>query len=115
VPARERDGIVDDDEKVLLAARIRLADLGVTLLDEEPTPKWIHVANAFDELGYSIQKDGSSTVISGLHFMGLHFQRKRKSASFLGVAEDAAVVAERIQTERRGTPARAYLTPAEPS
>jgi putative flavoprotein involved in K+ transport len=59
--------------------------------------RWINMTGAFDELGYPIQKDGSSTVIPGLHFMGVHFQRKRKSASFLGVAEDAAVLAERIR------------------
>ena len=63
--------------------------------------RWINLGGAFDELGYPIQKDGSSTVVSGLHFMGVHFQRKRKSASFLGVAEDAAVLAERICAESR--------------
>ena len=63
--------------------------------------RWINVAGAFDELGYPIQKDGSSSVVAGLHFMGVHFQRKRKSASFLGVAEDAAVLAESIRTGGR--------------
>ena len=63
--------------------------------------RWINVAGAFDELGYPIQKDGSSTAVSGLHFMGVHFQRKRKSASFLGVAEDAAVLAECIRADGR--------------
>jgi putative flavoprotein involved in K+ transport len=63
--------------------------------------RWINVASAFDELGYPIQKDGSSAVVSGLHFMGVHFQRKRKSASFLGVAEDAGVLAERIRGDGR--------------
>jgi putative flavoprotein involved in K+ transport len=62
---------------------------------------WIHVAGGFDGLGYPIQEDGTSTVAPGLHFMGVHFQRKRKSASFLGVAEDAAILAERIWTEHR--------------
>jgi hypothetical protein len=38
-----------------------------------------------------------------MHFMGLHFQRKRKSATFLGVAEDAAVLAETIVTQVRTT------------
>jgi putative flavoprotein involved in K+ transport len=63
--------------------------------------RWINVAGAFDELGYPLQKDGSSTVVSGLHFMGAHFQRKRKSASFLGVAEDAAVLAECIRAQEQ--------------
>ena len=62
---------------------------------------WIHVAGGFDELGYPIQRDGSSTVVPGLHFMGVNFQRTRKSASLLGVAEDAAILAERILAERR--------------
>ena len=53
----------------------------------------------FDELGYPIQEDGSSTVVPGLHFMGVHFQRKRKSASLRGVTEDAAILAERIRVE----------------
>jgi putative flavoprotein involved in K+ transport len=57
---------------------------------------WIKVPSAFDEMGFPRQVDGSSTVISGLHFMGVHFQRKRKSATFLGVADDATVLAERI-------------------
>jgi hypothetical protein len=38
-----------------------------------------------------------------MHFMGLHFQRKRKSATFLGVAEDATVLAETIVTQDRST------------
>ena len=40
--------------------------------------------------------DGAGTVVPGLHFVGVHFLRTRKSSSLLGVAEDAAVVAERI-------------------
>ena len=58
--------------------------------------KWVSPAEAFDESGFPIQVDGSSTVVPGLHFMGLHFQRKRKSATLFGVAEDAGVLGERI-------------------
>lgn len=57
---------------------------------------WVKLPAAFDDLGFPLQKDGSSTIVPGLHFMGVHFQRKRKSATFLGVAEDAAVLAEKI-------------------
>ena len=57
---------------------------------------WVKAPKAFDEMGYPIQEDGSSTVVPGLHFMGVHFQRKRKSATLVGVAEDAAVLAERM-------------------
>jgi putative flavoprotein involved in K+ transport len=51
---------------------------------------------AFDELGFPLQRDGESTVVPGLYFMGVHFMRKRQSATLVGMAEDAAVVAERV-------------------
>jgi putative flavoprotein involved in K+ transport len=51
---------------------------------------------AFDDFGFPLQQDGESTVVDGLYFMGVHFMRKRQSAILLGMAEDAAVVAERI-------------------
>jgi len=53
---------------------------------------WVRFPQAFDAGGFPIQQDGSSTVVPGLHFMGVHFQRKRKSATFLGVGEDATVL-----------------------
>ncbi len=53
------------------------------------------------EVVLPIQKDGSSTVVPGLHFIGVHFQRKRKSATFLGVGEDALVLSERILAGRK--------------
>jgi putative flavoprotein involved in K+ transport len=62
---------------------------------------WVRIPHAFDDMGFPIQIDGSSTVVDGLHFMGVHFQRKRKSATFLGVAEDAAVLAEHLVAARR--------------
>jgi putative flavoprotein involved in K+ transport len=61
---------------------------------------WVGAVNAFDEAGFPIQVDGSSTIVSGLHFMGVHFQRKRKSATLFGVAEDAAVLAEHMTSRR---------------
>jgi len=61
---------------------------------------WVAPSNAFDEAGFPIQVDGSSTVVPGLHFMGVHFQRKRKSATLFGVAEDAAVLAEHMTSRR---------------
>jgi putative flavoprotein involved in K+ transport len=51
---------------------------------------------AFDDLGFPLQRDGASTVVPDLYFMGVHFQRKRQSATLVGMAEDAAIVAERI-------------------
>ena len=57
---------------------------------------WVRFPAAFDDGGFPVQQDGSSTTVRGLHFMGVHFQRKRKSATLLGVAEDATVLAETI-------------------
>ncbi len=69
--------------------------------------RWVRIPGAFDEHGFPIQKDGSSTVVQGLHFMGVHFQRKRKSATLYGAAEDATVLAESIvDHDRRGVPHR---------
>src|SRR5206468_3773907 len=59
---------------------------------------WVDVGDAFYDHGFPLQVDGSSTVVDGLHFMGVHFQRKRKSATLYGVGEDATVLAERAFT-----------------
>ncbi len=57
---------------------------------------WLPWPEAFDELGFPIQRDGASTVVPGLHFVGVHFLRKRKSSLLVGVGEDAAIVAEHV-------------------
>jgi putative flavoprotein involved in K+ transport len=51
---------------------------------------------AFDSRGFPLQHDGASTVLPRLFFVGVHFLRKRKSSLFLGVGEDAAVVARQV-------------------
>jgi putative flavoprotein involved in K+ transport len=84
--------------------RLTLDRLGAVVFTSGFRPdygRWVRLPAAFDEMGFPIQRDGSSTVVPGLHFMGVHFQRKRKSATFLGVAEDAAVLAEAIAPEKR--------------
>jgi cation diffusion facilitator CzcD-associated flavoprotein CzcO len=68
---------------------------------------WVHCAGAFDELGYPIHEDGASATADGLHFVGVHFLRKRKSSIFLGVGEDAAIVADRVARGAVGSPATA--------
>lgn len=57
---------------------------------------WLPWSEAFDADGFPLQTDGTSDVVDGLHFVGLHFLRKRKSSLLYGVGEDAAIVAERI-------------------
>jgi len=88
------------------AARLELGGFGAVIFTSGFRPdytRWVAFPSAFDDRGFPIQQDGSSTVIQGLHFMGVHFQRKRKSATFLGVAEDAAVLAEGIAAQKRRT------------
>jgi putative flavoprotein involved in K+ transport len=63
---------------------------------------WVDVPGAFDELGFPVHAECASTVAPGLHFVGVHFLRKRKSALLAGVGEDAAIVAEGIAA--RGLP-----------
>jgi putative flavoprotein involved in K+ transport len=57
---------------------------------------WVDCPGAFDELGFPIHDDGASTAADGLYFVGTHFLRKRKSSLFVGVGEDATIVARKI-------------------
>ena len=57
---------------------------------------WLPGPDAFDEQGYPRQRDGTSAVVPGLHFLGLHLLRKRKSSLLAGVGEDAAIVADAV-------------------
>jgi putative flavoprotein involved in K+ transport len=54
---------------------------------------WVDCPGAFDQLGFPLHVDGASTAAPGLHFVGVHFLRTRKSALLVGVGEDAAMVA----------------------
>jgi len=86
---------------------LNLGGLGAVIFTSGYRPdyaSWVAFPEAFDDLGFPTQHDGSSTTINGLHFMGVHFQRTRKSATFLGVAEDAAVLAERIIASQHSLP-----------
>ena len=62
--------------------------------------RWVHVPGAFDQMGFPIHSEGASTVAPGLYFVGVHFLRTRKSSIFLGVGEDASIVADQIQQGR---------------
>ena len=54
-----------------------------------PDFSWVHVPGGFDEMGFPVQVDGASAAAPGLYFVGVHWQRKRKSSIFYGVGEDA--------------------------
>ncbi|TMF12205.1 MAG: FAD-dependent oxidoreductase [Chloroflexi bacterium] len=64
-----------------------------------PAYGWVHFP-VFDDMGFPIQQDGRSSV-AGLYFMGVHFQRKAKSAVLYGVGEDAELVAQHIVDNSR--------------
>ena len=79
--------------------RVRLSNLGAVIFTSGFRPdysSWVGCPGAFDELGFPVHDDGASTVVAGLHFVGVHFLRKRKSSLLIGVGEDAAIVASRI-------------------
>jgi putative flavoprotein involved in K+ transport len=61
---------------------------------------WLPWPEAFDDLGFPIQRDGGSTIVDGLYFVGVHFLRRRKSSLLIGVGEDAAIVARAIGERR---------------
>jgi putative flavoprotein involved in K+ transport len=79
-----------------------LSDVGAVLFTGgfRPDFSWVRVPGGFDEMGFPLQQDGASSVADGLYFVGVHFQRKRKSSIFFGVGEDASILAEHIAASR---------------
>jgi glycine/D-amino acid oxidase-like deaminating enzyme len=76
-----------------------VSDFGTVVLAGGFRPdygSWLRWPEAFDELGFPVHEGGASTVVPGLHFVGVHFLRKRKSSTLVGVGEDAALVAAAI-------------------
>jgi putative flavoprotein involved in K+ transport len=81
---------------------VELGDFGAAVITSGFRPdyrSWIRFPEAFDDMGFPIQVDGSSTTVPGLHFIGVHFQRNRASAVLLGVGEDARVLAKKMTAE----------------
>ena len=73
--------------------------LGVVIFASGYRPdftSWVQIPGVFDEMGFPKERDGASTVAPGLYFCGVPFMRKRKSPLFIGVGEDAAIVARAI-------------------
>jgi putative flavoprotein involved in K+ transport len=57
---------------------------------------WVNIPAAFDDLGFPVQREGASPAAPGLYFVGVHFLRNRKSSLFIGVGDDARIVADSI-------------------
>ena len=92
---------IDDPEPFDPSApeRIALSEFGAVIFAGGFRPdyrSWLPWPEAFDDLGFPLQRDGASTVVPGLYFVGVHFLRKRKSSLLIGVGEDAGVVARQI-------------------
>jgi putative flavoprotein involved in K+ transport len=86
--------------------RLDLSDFGAVVLAAGFRPdyrSWLPWPEAFDELGFPLQRDGASTVVPGLYFLGVHFLRKRKSSLLVGVGEDAAVVGSLVLKQLEAT------------
>jgi putative flavoprotein involved in K+ transport len=76
-----------------------LSELGVVIFAGGFRPgyrSWFRQSQAFRDLGFPLQRDGLSTVFPGLFFVGVHFQRTRRSSLLFGVGEDASIVSRRI-------------------
>jgi Pyridine nucleotide-disulphide oxidoreductase len=96
---------LDDPEPFRATApdSIDLADLGAVVFAGGFRPdyrSWLPWPEAFDADGFPFHRDGASTVVPGLYFVGVHFLRKRKSSLLMGVGEDAAIVARQIAEAR---------------
>ena len=79
--------------------RLDLSDFGMVIFAGGFRPgysKWFPHPEAFDDLGFPLQVDGASTVVPGLFFVGVHFQRTRKSSLLFGVGEDASIVSRQV-------------------
>jgi putative flavoprotein involved in K+ transport len=66
---------------------------------------WIDLGTAFDEHGSPMHARGVSSEVSGLYFVGLEFQFALASASFWGVARDAAYVVKHLDRHSATQPA----------
>jgi pyridine nucleotide-disulfide oxidoreductase len=67
--------------------RLPLAGFGVVVFAGGFRPDYGALApwpDAFDAMGFPVQRDGASTAVDGLYFAGVHFLRKRKSSLLLG-------------------------------
>ena len=58
---------------------------------------WLRVPQQFDERDEPVLREGISTTVEGLCFVGLPWQRTRKSGLICGVGEDAAHVVDAIR------------------
>ena len=61
-----------------------------------PDYRWMDLPEVLDPIGFPIQDADGNGPLPGLHFVGVHFLRKRQSSLLPGVGEDAAVVVKTV-------------------
>jgi putative flavoprotein involved in K+ transport len=90
----------DPAPEVVRSLDLRAAGISTILWANgfRPDHTWIDDVEV-DEQGWPIQRDGVSTM-PGVYFVGVHWLRKRKSALFVGVGEDAELVVRHLDTHR---------------
>jgi len=57
---------------------------------------WVDVPGLLDEHGFPLHDDGEIRSAPGLHVVGSHFLRRRRSSLLFGVGDDATATADRI-------------------
>ncbi|MCU1536802.1 MAG: FAD-dependent oxidoreductase [Humibacillus sp.] len=57
---------------------------------------WVEVPGLLDEQGFPVHDDGEIRSAPGLHVVGVHFLRRRRSSLLFGVGDDATATATRI-------------------
>jgi putative flavoprotein involved in K+ transport len=58
--------------------------------------EWVDIPGIVDDMGFPVHVNGESVVAPDLHFVGVHFLRRRRSSLLFGVGDDAAATAELI-------------------
>ena len=58
--------------------------------------EWVDIPGIVDDLGFPVHVNGESVVAPDLHFVGVHFLRRRRSSLLFGVGDDAAATASLI-------------------
>jgi putative flavoprotein involved in K+ transport len=90
-PAWDRDG----------PEHLDLSGFGAVVVASgfRPDYRWMNLPETLDPLGFPIQDASGNGVLPGLHFLGVHFLRTRKSALLSGVGEDASVIVQRVMED----------------
>lgn len=87
--------LVRDESPLPATPPPTLTELGAVVIacGFRPAYSWIRVPGLVDELGFPVQEHGRSIRRSGLFFVGVPWMTSRRSPLFMGVGEDAAMVA----------------------